>query len=236
MFLMELMKKVVVLFTITALIGCVSEKTAGPDKQFSGELGGALTGAGAGAVTGFQIGAGTGPGAAVGAGFGAVAGGIHGMLRDQTEENMVRLANATREERGRAIAQEILADHYRRRLEIHPGRDIYPADLFFQGDEVTIRPCSRMIVKELAKLNRDRMAWSRLQIAVYTKARDKDSQYASYLSRRRAIELGNELVNSGIESRRIETKAVVVDEPILIDPEDDPTRYSQAVELITVDR
>lgn len=218
------------------LTACHSSNVEGPDKRFEGQMQGAITGAGAGAVTGFQVGAGAGPGAAVGAGFGAVAGGIRGFIRDNTEENLLRLANETEEQRKRVIAQEILSDHYQRRLQNHPSRDIYPADLFFQGDEVVIRPCSAAIVQELARINKNRMPWSRLQVAVYTKAKDKGSKYAEYLSQRRAIALGNELVNAGLESRRVETKAVIVSAPVLIDPEDDPTRYSQAVELITLDR
>ena len=201
-----------------------------------GKIKRALTGDGTGAVTGFQVGAGTGPGAAVGAGFGAVAGGIHGIMRDDLEENLISLANSTREERKRAIAQEILIDHYKRRMEIHPSRDIYPADLFFEGDQVSIRSSSKALVREIARINQSRMPWSRIQVAVYTKAADKSSEYAEYLSRRRAIAFGNELVNSGIESRRVETKAVIVDEPLVIDYEDRRGRYNQAIELVTVDR
>ncbi len=231
------MKKIISLLALTFFISsCVSTNTEGPDKMFEGEASGAILGAGAGAVTGFQVGAGAGPGAAVGAGFGALAGGIQGFLKDQTEDNLMQLAVETQEARKRAIAQEILSDHYQRRMEIYPSRDIYPADLFFYGDEVKLRGCSKSIVQEIAYMNRNRMPWSRLQIAVYTKASDKGSKYAEYLSRKRAIEIGDELVDAGIEPRRIETKAVVVDAPLVIDPKDRPGRYNQAVEFFTADR
>jgi len=217
------------------LLGCVGP-SPGPDKQFEGEVTGAATGAGAGAVTGLQVGAGTGPGALVGAGLGAVAGGIQGAVQDTTEENLIALSQATSVERQRAIAHEILTDQYKRRLELHPTRDIYPADIFFYGDEVRIRPCAMAIINEIAAMNKQRMPWSRLQVAVYTKTVDKNSDYAQHLSQRRSRELGNKLVKAGIEPRRIETKAVVVDAPILIDPSDNPGRYNQAIELTPIDR
>lgn len=229
-------KLVLVALCSISIAACNTENTEGPDKQFQGQVAGAITGAGAGAVTGFQVGAGAGPGAAVGAGFGAVAGGIQGFLRDQTEENLILLANETRGERKRAIAQEILSDHYQRRMENHPSRDIYPADIFFAADQVELRGCSKSIVQELAYMNKNRKPWSRIQVAVYTKASDKTSKYAAYLSQKRAIEIGNELVNSGIEARRIETKAIVTDAPVLVDPQDVVGRYNQAIELVTLDR
>jgi hypothetical protein len=229
----KVFSSVLFLFFITS---CTSTNKEGPDKQFEGEIGGAAIGAGAGAITGFHVGAGAGPGAAVGAGFGAVAGGIQGFLRDQTEENLIALANETQAQRKRAIAQEILSDHYKKRMEIHPSRDIYPADLFFEGDEVKLRECSKAIVHELALMNQPRMPWSRIEIAVYVKAADKDSNYAAYISKKRAIEIGDEMVNAGIEPRRIETKAVIVQAPVVVDPDDAPGRYNQAIELVTLDR
>jgi len=39
-----------------------------------------------------------------------------------------------------------------------------------------------------------------------------------------------------VEPRRLETRAVVVDAPVLIDPNDNPTRYNQAIEIIPVDK
>ena len=220
---------------LLSVVGCVGP-TPGPDKQFEGTFEGAATGAGAGAVTGFQVGAGAGPGALVGAGFGAVAGGIHGFVRDRTEENLLELSMETDKERQRAIAHEIISDQYKRRMELHPTRDIYPADIFFFGDQVRLRGCSKAIVEEIVYLNKTRMPWSRFQIAVYTKSADNKSAYAYHLSEERAKALGNMMVTAGIEPRRIETKAVIVDAPILIDPADDPGRYNQAVEFIPVDR
>ena len=145
-------------------VGCAAPQP-GPDKQFVGAVGGAATGAGAGAVTGFQLGAGTGPGAAVGAGVGAVVGGIQGIVQDMQEQDMLRLAAESRREREKAYVHEILAEHYKRRIELHPTRDIYPADIFFRGDESTLTPAGTAIVLEIARLNKRRLPGqgSRLQ-------------------------------------------------------------------------
>jgi outer membrane protein OmpA-like peptidoglycan-associated protein len=208
----------------------------GPDKQFSGTLAGAATGAGAGAVTGAQLGSATGPGAAIGAGFGAVVGGIKGFTQDQIDESLLQLANETSKERRVSVAQEVLADHYARRLELHPTRDIFPADIFFRGDESTLRPGADAIVQELARMNKDRVAWSRLVVACYIKSTEETSVHAQTLAERRSKQIINELTHYGIEPRRLVGRAVVVPAPVLLDPNDDPLRYSQAVELVAIDR
>ena len=225
------------LFVISVLFaaGC-ADPYPGPDKQGGGMLEGAAVGAGTGAVTGFQVGAGTGPGAAVGAGVGAIAGGISGMVKDQEEEDLLALSSATRRERERAYVHEILRDHYKKRLELHPTRDIYPADLFFEGDDVKLRNSAVPIVRELAYSTRHRLPWSRMVIAAYVKASDKKSEYAQHLAEKRSRAIFDEFVRLGIEPRRLQARAVIIDAPILIDPDDNPGRYNQAIELIPVDR
>lgn len=213
-----------------------SEPAPGPDRQALGTLEGAATGAGAGAVTGFQLGAGTGPGALVGAGLGAVAGGIQGAVQDSLDEDLLRLSAQARAERERLYAQEVLQDEFKRRLALHPTREIYAADLFFRGDETTLRVSGRPIVRELAHLNKERASWSRLVVAAYVKASSPDSAFAQRLGERRARELVDEFVRGGLEPRRLETRVVVTNAPLLIDPLDRPERYSQAIELIALDR
>jgi hypothetical protein len=80
------------------------------------------------------------------------------------------------------------------------------------------------------------LPWSRLVVASYVKSVDENSTYAKYLSSRRAVSIGDALVHGGIEPRRIETRPVVLNAPIVLDPESAPTRYSQAIEFIAVDR
>lgn len=224
------------LLSLVAVTSACTPAYPGPDKQFGGTLEGAAVGAGTGAVTGFQVGAGTGPGAAVGAGFGAIAGGIQGAVKDTTEEQMLALAAKTREQREIAWAHEILADQYKRRLELHPTREIYPADLFFYGDEAKLRGSAKPLVRELAHLNKQRLPWSRLVVATYARAAGGKSDYARELAEHRAREIVNELVHSGLEPRRLVARGVVVDGPVLVDPDDDPLRYDQAVEIIALDR
>lgn len=208
----------------------------GPDKQASHQGIGILEGAGAGAITGVQVGAGAGPGVAVGVGFGAIAGAIQGFMKDSEEEQEIKTTREINDMKGRVKAQEILAQHYKQRMEMHPGRDIYPADLFFHGDSAKMCASGVALVKEIARLNEHRLPYSRLVIASYAKAIGSDSSYASHLTERRSREFVNQLVRAGIEPRRLETRAVVVDAPVLLDPLDDPTRYNQAIEIIAVDR
>lgn len=230
------MRKIGTVLSIVLALQACGGPTAGPDKQFGFGLQGAVSGAGSGAVTGFQLGSGTGPGAAVGAGLGFVAGGIRGLAQDQMEENLLKLSAETQRERKIALAHEILEDHYRRRIELHPTRDIYPADLFFFGDEAKLRKGAGTLVSELAKLNKERLAWSRLAVVAYTQTKDEKSEYATLLAERRARVLSDGLVRAGIEPRRISTRTVLIDAPLLVDPDDAPGRYSQAIELVPLDR
>lgn len=226
-----------VLFVV-ALVGCSAANgpVAGPDKQFSGGLQGAITGAGAGAATGFQMTAGTGPGAFIGAGFGAVAGGIQGASEDSFEELMIELVRRTRIEEQRAWAHTILNRHYQRRMELFPSRDIFPADMFFEGDSTKLSKAGEILVRELAHLNKDRLPWSRFAISVYVKSKDSESDYAKYLSKKRAVTLGDSFVRFGIEPRRIETRPTIISAPVVIDPKSSPMRYAQAIEFTPLDR
>ncbi len=217
-------------------IGCSSQPVPGPDKLGRDEGLGALQGAGAGMVVGAQVGAGTGPGAAIGAGFGAIAGAIQGLMKDTLEDTEIKNELEIRATRSRLVAQDVLAKHYEMRMQMHPNRDIYPADVFFQGDSAKMCPQGVAIVKEIARMNEFRLPYSRIIVASYAKSADPESTYVSHLTERRAREFVNQLVRAGVEPRRLETRAVVVDAPVLIDPKDNPTRYNQAIEIIPVDK
>ena len=204
---------------------------------------GVASGAGAGAIAGFQMAAGSGPGAVVGAGFGAVAGSIQGLAQDSAEDQVMALANQTQSERERAVAHEVLQDHYSRRMAFFPSRDIFPADIFFAADSAKLRPSAEPLVAELARINKTRLPYSRLIIQVYTKAREvgpdgkpQPSEFARYISETRAREIVNHMITYGIAPRRLVARGVIVGAPIVVDPNDDPLRYAQAVEIIPVDR
>jgi outer membrane protein OmpA-like peptidoglycan-associated protein len=222
------------LFIAFGLAHCAGP-TPGPDKQFAEAAGGAISGAGAGAVTGFQVGAGTGAGALVGASVGAVAGSIRGAIQDTEEESFVAFSKQTSAARARAWSQAVLQEQFNRRLELHPTRELYPADLFFEADESKLRKEAVPLVQEIARLSKKRMPWAKLVIASYVRAKEGD-EYPNTLARKRAISIFNQLVQAGLEPRRLEARAVLLDAPILLDPIDDPLRYSQAIEIIAVDR
>jgi outer membrane protein OmpA-like peptidoglycan-associated protein len=198
---------------------------------------GALEGAGAGAVMGFQMGVATGPGAAIGAGFGAAAGMIHGVIKDQFEETELETAARLRDATRRTQAQQALASHYRRRMALHPSRDIYPADMFFSGDSAKMCPRGVGMIQEIAQLNEYRLPYSRLVVAAYAKSTgNADTSYVQYLTDKRSREVVNQLIQAGVEPRRLETRSVIMDGPLVLDPKDDPTRYNQAIEIIPIDR
>lgn len=223
------------LFSMGILSGCTAPRP-GPDKQSQGALLGALSGAGTGAITGAHVASATGPGALIGAGFGIIFGGISGAVQDRFEEDLMRVSRDLGREKSRAFAHEVLAQHYERRKDLHPSRDIFPADLFFRPGEVVLRPSALPILEEVAAIHRDRFGWSRFQVYSYVKSKDQSNEYGRYLSERRAEELGNQLARFGIEPRRMRVQGVLIPEPILVDPEDaDPFRYGAAIEFAPVD-
>jgi len=162
------MKLSTIVFIFCTISFSACQYSPGPDKQGGGMLQGAITGAGTGAVTGIQVTSPTGPAVVVGAGVGAVAGALQGAMADATEEAQIRLSRQIASERAQANAHTILAEHYQRRLELHPTRDIYPADYFFYGDEVTLTKTAVSLIDEIARLNKERLPWSRLVITTYS--------------------------------------------------------------------
>jgi outer membrane protein OmpA-like peptidoglycan-associated protein len=163
-------------------------------------------------------------------------GAIQGAFKDSIEEADIKTASQVRGAQSRVLAQGILSQHYQQRMEMHPGRDIYPADIFFRGDSAKMCPQGVAIVREIARLNEFRLPYSRIVVASYAKSSSPESTYLQHLTERRSREFVNQLVRAGVEPRRLETRAVVVDAPVLIDPRDDPTRYNQAIEIIPIDR
>lgn len=207
----------------------------GPDKQAAGTWYGAIMGAGSGAVTGAQLSAGAGPGAWVGAGLGAAWGMFSGLGVDLLEEDRLRREGEIARARELIWVQEVLAEQYARRIELHPNRDLYPADLFFDGDSTKLRDESVVLVEEMARMTKQSRPWSRVVIASYVTVEDPSSAYATHLTQRRAEEIALVFVREGIEPRRVLTQAVSLAEPILIDPYDSKSRYRQAIELISLD-
>lgn len=229
------MNKVAILVIAFIAAGCISRP--GPDKQVDGMARGIVEGAGAGAMTGFQLSSASGPGAAIGAGLGAVAGGIRGAVRDSSEVQLRELQSSVSSERGRADVHALLVDEYKRRLKLHPTREIYAADLFFVADTSKLRPEAEALLKELAKGNKDRLPWSRLGVRVYAKsATEKGNRFAEELAMNRAKEIADGFVRYGVEPRRIDATGALIDAPIVVDPGDDPLRYNQAVEILMSDR
>ncbi|RMD85783.1 MAG: hypothetical protein D6808_04630, partial [Candidatus Dadabacteria bacterium] len=232
---MKICFSIITLLFVFLYEGC-APAMKGPDKRGAGILSGAASGAITGAVYGVQISAGSGPGALVGAGIGAGVGAVKGAIGDELEHERLLTEVELRNEEERAKAHSILVQHYQKMLKLHPTRDIYPADIFFEADSVKLKPQAKYLVYEISRLNKNRLPWSRLVLTSYAKANDVNSEYAKYLVMERARELANYFIRAGIEPRRIEARGVVTDAPLLIDPNDDPTRYNQVIEILPVDR
>ena len=222
-----------VLLVSGVLLSCSSKAISGPDKQGGGTWSAAAIGAGSGAVLGAQYGA--GGGAVLGAGFGAIIGMLQGVGIDLLEEERLLLDREETQLRNLSLTQEVLAEHYARRLELHPGRDIFPADLFFESDEVVIKKEAKPLVREIAALWRRRMPWSRILIAAYTTSENPKSKYGVFLSKRRAEAIVREFVRAGVQPRRLLARGEILREPVLIDSKDHPNRYYSAVEIVLLD-
>jgi outer membrane protein OmpA-like peptidoglycan-associated protein len=221
---------------LLVLTSCTAHApVSGPDKQGGGLLEGSITGAGAGAITGMHVAAATGPGAAIGAGLGALLGSIRGAALDVQEESLLNIHAQTEAEQSRIGAQRLLQHHYERRLSVHPGRDIYPADYFFGSGDTAVCSSGEAVINELAQLLKDRLPWSRVGIMVYSVSSDKQAPYAQHLSEERALTCVNALVKRGLEPRRFVAQAKVVAAPVVIDPLDHPNRFNEAVEIILMD-
>lgn len=223
---------------VSLFYGCSpfsTQPAPGPDKQGEGLLYGASVGAGTGAITGAQFAAATGPGAWIGAGLGGVMGMLSGLGIDLLEEDQIIKKEQTQCLRDVTWAQERLAEHYARRLELHPNRDIFPADWFFRQDSAEFTPGGELLVEMLADLTQRRIPWSRIAVAAYNTASDPESSYAKHVTKKRAEAIAVAFIHSGFEPRRVVAQSVVIPEPVLIDPDDNPGRYRQAIELIPLD-
>ncbi len=227
-----------VLFLFTSLSGCslfTLEPIPGPDKQAVGTWGGIAAGAVSGAVIEKQLYGSVTRGSFIGAAFGGIYGMFSGLGVDLLEEDQIRRSIELQRARELAWVQEVLAEHYVRRLELHPNRDIFPADWFFETDHSELMPQSVILAQEVGKLAQRRSPWSRLVVTAYVSTADKNSTYAQYLSKKRAQQIALEFVRAGVEPRRVMIESFLVDAPILIDPDDDPDRYRQAIEISAID-
>ena len=254
------------IFCFLLILGCsTSEYVPGPDKQMEGGMQGVLIGASSGAITGAEVTAATGPGAFIGAGLGFAAGALKGAILDENEEALAHIQYLTSQEQQRAKVHAILSKYWAVREELHPGREIYPASLFFNGDSVKLTRVGKMVLKEITRIKKESNTWSRLIIGVYVKSRlienpidalqkidmtkddiraaeDVESQdvklgYGEHLVTKRAVEIGNFMATSGINPRRIETRPIVMADSIIkCQDQDIQKKYSQSVEFIFGDR
>ncbi len=219
-------------------IGCSAWSTSpipGSDKQAEGTLYGAGTGAGAGAITAAQVSSTLGPGMWIGAGFGSIFGLFSGLGMDVIEEDQLRMQEETQCLQEKNWAQAKLAEHYAKRLELYPNRDIFPADWFFHADSAKLHPGGEILAKMLADINQHRMPWSRIMVTAYNTSTDPESSYANYVTRKRAEAIAFEFIHAGFEPRRVLVQSAVIPKPLVVDPNDDPGRYQQAIEFIALD-
>jgi len=222
-------------FIIIGLSACAGGPVPGPDKQAAGTISGAAIGAGSGAIWGAQVAAATGPAALAGAGLGAVFGALNGLGIDILEEDQLYQGARQAYLEEVSWAQSTLASHYKRRVNLHPGRDIFPADWFFEGDSTDLRKEAIFLLREVAQMTQGRAPESRIVVASYSVTKDPGSSYAKYLNKERSTAIAKTLIKHGVSSRRVFTRSVPMEGPLLLDPNDDPSRYRQAIEIIPLD-
>ena len=230
--------KLGIVYCCFLVLGCTpfsAQPVPGPDKQASGILFGTGAGAGAGIVTAVQLGVATGPGAWIGAGMGGLFGMFSGLGVDMVEEDQITQMEETKRLEEKNWAQARLAEHYMKRLDLHPNRDIFPADWFFLPDSAEFHPGGEILVQMLAEMTQQRMPWSRIVITAYNTSNDPKSAYAAYITRKRAEAIAFNLIHCGLEPRRILTDAKVTNQPLVVDPNDNSGRYRQAIELVPLD-
>ena len=120
------LKKIKLYFVTAILFSSCSPFTTdpvpGPDKQGVGTYAGAGLGAGAGAVIGNQLASGATSGAWIGSAFGAVYGMFQGIGIDILEEDQIKRMIEEQRLQELAWAQQMLAQHYARRLELQSKR------------------------------------------------------------------------------------------------------------------
>jgi len=236
--LMFKMKRILSAIIITLLLpGCAdySKPIPGRDKQGAGLVSGALMGAGSGIITGAQFGASVGPGAFIGMGFGALWGSLQGLGLDLLEDEDFRILLEVAKTDDEVLAQYTLLEHIEIKSELHPGRDIFPADIFFENGDVKLSRNGAAVARLVTGILSRRSPSSRLEITSYIVSRDKKSTYAKFLGKKRNNAIGITLVGAGIEPRRLVFKTVVVDNPIVIDKYDSRNRYAQALEFALMD-
>ena len=212
-----------------------SKPIPGRDKQGAGLLSGAIMGAGSGMITGGQFAASVGPGAFIGMGFGALWGSLYGLGIDVLEEEDLYILSQVARNEDEVAAQYILLEHFELKSELHPGRDIFPADVFFKKDEVSLSRSGNAVAQVFSKMLAKRNPASRIEIIIYQVSKDENSTYAKYLGRKRGVAVGNALVKAGIEPRRLVFKSITLDNPLVFDQYDRAERYYQAVEFALVD-
>jgi outer membrane protein OmpA-like peptidoglycan-associated protein len=161
---------------------------------------------------------------------------VRGAVQDAQEEEELRLARAIEQAEQRSAAQHLIAEYYNKRIQWHPARDLFPADVFFEEDKVVLSDSGKAIVDELGIMNKERFPWSRFGVVVYVKSNRKDSTYATYIAEHRALEIVNRLIRAGLEPRRVEAHGKIVSEEVFRDPDEVGQRYAQAVEFIPLDK
>lgn len=219
------------------LISCAdySRPVPGRDKQGAGLLSGAIMGAGSGMITGGQFAASVGPGAFIGMGFGALWGSLYGLGLDVLEEEDLYILSQVAKTDDEVTAQYVLLEHFELKAELHPGRDIFPADVFFNNDETELSRSGNAVAQLFSGMLAKRNPASRIEIIAYQVSKDKTSSYAQYLGKKRTLAIGNALVRAGIEPRRLVFKSIILDNPIVHDRYDKAERYFQAVEFALLD-
>ena len=88
---------------------------------------------------------------------------------------------------------------------------------------------------EISDLNKDRLSWSRFGVIVYTYSLEPRNSYSQNLVASQAKAIGNYLVYSGINPRRISLLGAIINKPLIDAPAEVQAHYFNAVEFLPLD-
>ena len=227
--------------TVLCLLLCSScsnferKLVPGPDKAGAGLVEGAALGGASGVILSNALGSAAFPALAIGAGLGATFGMISGTGADIVEEESIAQRLEFAALKAETSAQSKLAEHYHTRIRLHPSRDIFPADQFFDSDTSKLSAEGKDLSILIGKVIGSERPWSRILVATYVTSKGEDNQFALQVTKKRAEAIGQAFLEAGVDPRRVVAKGFPLDKPILRDNSDKYGRYNQAVEFILLD-
>lgn len=204
----KLMSIAVVISTAIAIVGCASNKEGERD-EYENTKKGAGIGAAVGAVAGALVAGDNKKGAILGGTLGAAAGGVYGNKLDKQAEELEEIAETRRTDQG--IITKL------------------KGDLTFKTGESTLKGNGRDQVKKMADILK-KYPENNITIVGHTDATGPAS-LNKRLSKERALQVKELLVQNGVQPRNVNTMGVGSQDPIAANTTPQGREANRRVEL-----